>query len=53
MCHNLNKTVISGEVSGITVESWKECLMDIWFIDETGCVWKGMPSWREKKVRQK
>lgn len=42
----------SGEVSGLTVESWKERLpellhdfasRDIWNIDETGCFWKTLP----------
>ena len=42
----------SGDVSGETVESWKERLPvilagykeeDIWNLDETGCVWKALP----------
>ena len=50
--HNVRKKTISGEsgdVSGETVESWKERIPDIvegyscedvWNIDETGCFWK-------------
>ena len=53
--HNIKKMVISGEsgeVSGIPIESWKECLpeitegykeVDTRNIDETGCFWKAMP----------
>ena len=42
----------SGEVSGLTVDSWKERLpellhdytcRDIWNLDETGCYWKILP----------
>ncbi|XP_065831030.1 tigger transposable element-derived protein 4-like [Oscarella lobularis] len=42
----------SGDVSGETVESWKERLPeivegftaeDIWNIDETGCLWQALP----------
>lgn len=49
----------SGEVSGKTVESWKECLPeivdgykaeDIWNMDETGCFWKALPN---KRLAQK
>ena len=44
----------SGEVSGLTVESWKERLpellhdfasRDIWNLDETGCFWKALPDY--------
>lgn len=42
----------SGDVSGATVDSWKERLPhilegyrteDIWNLDETGCFWKALP----------
>ena len=42
----------SGDVSGETVESWKEKLPelargynkeDIWNMDETGCFWRALP----------
>ena len=54
--YNLKKMVISGEsgeVSGATVESWKERLPEIlhgyapahtWNMDETGCYWKSLPT---------
>ena len=54
----------SGEVSGKTVESWKERLPeivdgykaeDIWNMDETGCFWKALPdNWlrTERKIMQ-
>ena len=53
--YNVRYVKISGEsadVSGITVESWKErvCELiegyaaeDIWNLDETGCFWKALP----------
>ena len=53
--HNIKKMVVcgeSGEVSGVTVQSWKERLPEmlqgysennIWNMDETGCFWKAMP----------
>ena len=53
--HNIKKMIISGEsgeVSGKTVESWKNCLPeivegykaeDIWNMDESGCFWKALP----------
>ena len=49
----------SGEVSGKTVESWKERLpeilegytaQNIWNIDETGCFWRALP---EKGLAEK
>ena len=52
--YNLRKMVVSGEseeVSGATVDSWKECLPEIlsgidacniWNMDETGCFWKAL-----------
>ena len=42
----------SGDVSGVTAESWKERLPelvwgykneDIWNMDETGCLWRALP----------
>ena len=42
----------SGDVSGATVDSWKERLPDIvhgysaddiWNLDETGCFWRALP----------
>ena len=54
--HNIRKMVVSGEygeVSGRTVDSWKERLpdilrgyeaQDILNIDETGCFWKALPT---------
>ena len=42
----------SGDVSGATVDSWKERLphilegysaQDIWNLDETGCFWRALP----------
>lgn len=42
----------SGDVSGVTVESWKERLSEIckeytadniWNLDETGCFWRALP----------
>ena len=53
--HNIKQLVISGEsgdVSGATVDSWKERLPEIcekytperiWNMDETGCFWKALP----------
>ena len=43
----------SGDVSGDTITSWKEHLLDmlscyskadIWNLDETGCFWKALPT---------
>ena len=60
--HNIKKMIISGEsgeVSGKTVESWKERLPeivegykaeDIWNMDESGCFWKALP---DKGLAQK
>ena len=42
----------SGDVSGATVDTWKERLPnilqgysaeDIWNLDETGCFWRALP----------
>ena len=42
----------TGDVSGLTIESWKERIPDIvegysyedvWNIDETGCFWRALP----------
>ncbi len=53
--YNIRQVVVSGEsgdVSGETVDSWKERLPelvqgykseDIWNIDETGCFWMALP----------
>ena len=53
--HHLRKMTISdesGEVSGLTVDSWKERLPeivqgysseDVWNLDETGFFWKALP----------
>ena len=53
--HNIKQLRVSGEsgdVSGQTVESWKERLPEllqgyeaknIWNLDETGCFWRAMP----------
>ena len=53
--HHLRKMTISGEsgeVSGLTVDSWKEHLPeivqgynseDVWNLDETGVFWKALP----------
>ena len=53
--YNVGYVKISGEsadVSGVTVESWKErvCELvegyaaeDIWNLDETGCFWRALP----------
>lgn len=60
--HNIRKMVVcgeSGEVSGKTVESWKERLPEIiegytakniWNMDESGCFWKALP---EKGLAEK
>ena len=52
---NVRHVKISGEsadVSGITVDAWKErvhelvegyAAEDIWNLDETGCFWKAIP----------
>ncbi len=52
--YNIRQVVVSGEsgdVSGETVDSWKERLPelvqgykseDIWNIDETGCFWRAL-----------
>ena len=53
--HNINQMTVSGEsgdVSGATVDSWKERLphilegysaKDIWNLDEIGCFWRALP----------
>ena len=53
--HNIKQMTVSGEsgdVSGATIDSWKERLPhiiegysaeDIWNIDETGCFWRALP----------
>ena len=54
-CYNIRQVTLSGEsgdVSHLTVESWKERLLelargykaeDMWNLDETGWFWKALP----------
>ena len=54
-CYNVRQMKVSGgsgDVSGATVDSWKERLpdilqgcsaKDIWNVDETGCFWRALP----------
>ena len=53
--HHIKQMTVSGksgDVSGATVDSWKERLphilkgysaQDIWNLDETGCFWRALP----------